>query len=241
METILNPKITPAVSKERLIALDILRGFAILSILFVHMRLFFQSMLYSMDLSQQVSSIDRAADILVLIFAEGKFFPIFSFLFGLGLALQWEKAKENGAKVFFLHIRRFLVLLVIGLIHALFFWTGDILVLWAILGFILLIFFRNAKPKTLIIFAFIFLSGFFLYYSLMIGPRLVDLGRLTPEGAEAIRIAVDENVKFVEVSRLKADEIFARGSFSEVTAQRVVDVVMINVTFEIVRFQAIFL
>jgi len=223
MQKALFPDLAPTIGKQRIIALDILRGFAILSILFVHMRLFFQSMLYSVDLLQQASLVDRIADIFVLVFIEGKFFPIFSFLFGLGLAMQWEKAREFGHKTTFLHIRRFLILFIIGTVHALFFWTGDILVLWAVFGFLLLIFFRNAKPKTLLICSAVFLLFFFFYYSLLTG--VTEIARITPEGAQSMDMAIEDSIAFFEESRRSADVIFAEGSFMEVTSQRSIDFV----------------
>jgi uncharacterized protein len=95
---------------------------------------------------------DAVADWIVRFLAEGKLYPLFSFLFGLGVAIQMERADARGASFASLFCRRQLVLLAIGLAHAFLIWEGDILVWYALCGFLLLAF-RKRKPGTLLAWA----------------------------------------------------------------------------------------
>ncbi len=93
---------------------------------------------------------DRAVWWLNHLVFEGKMMTIFSMLFGAGLVLMDQRAASRGASVRGVYYRRVLWLLAIGLIHAYFIWSGDILVLYAECGLFLYLF-RNKSPKTLII------------------------------------------------------------------------------------------
>ena len=87
---------------------------------------------------------------------QAKFYSMFSFLFGWGMAIQMIRAQARGAKFVRLFVRRLLILLIIGILHATLFWTGDILTLYALLGFVLLLF-RKRSAKSLLL-----ASGFML-------------------------------------------------------------------------------
>jgi uncharacterized protein len=89
------------------------------------------------------------------LFADMKMMSLFSMLFGAGMLLFIEKAKERRGKSIGLHHRRMLWLLVFGLIHAYFIWRGDILVVYAI-GGVIIYWFKNASPTWLIITGVIF-------------------------------------------------------------------------------------
>ena len=78
---------------------------------------------------------------------------IFSMLFGAGLVLMDQRAAGAGARIRGVYYRRVLWLLAIGLVHSYLIWIGDILVLYAECG-LLLYFFRNLSPRTLIIMGF---------------------------------------------------------------------------------------
>jgi uncharacterized protein len=81
----------------------------------------------------RLSGIDWIASFLILFFAEGKFYPIFAFLFGWGIA--WRQRNSQGDPAFLLrNLRRMLVLTGIGLAHAILLWPGDILFIYAMLG-----------------------------------------------------------------------------------------------------------
>ncbi|MCX7791460.1 MAG: DUF418 domain-containing protein, partial [Chloroflexaceae bacterium] len=111
--------VAPVQPAERIATLDIVRGFALFGILTVNMFLFshpFQDLL--LPPPPDVPWYDRLATWLVRLFSEGKFYPLFSLLFGLGFALQLERARERGGRFAPLYLRRLLVLLGFGLVHA---------------------------------------------------------------------------------------------------------------------------
>lgn len=140
------PAHAPAAPEDRIAAIDALRGFALFGILVVNMSIF--SMPW---LDEQASRIlfpgvlDRAVDWAVQFFAETKFVSLFAFLFGLSTWLQGQRTQEPR-----LQRRRLWVLLLFGLAHALLLWSGDVLVLYALLG-LALGRFRQAPPRTLAI------------------------------------------------------------------------------------------
>ena len=85
----------------------------------------------------------------VYLFADTKFISIFSMLFGAGMAMMSDRMAARGAAGTGLHYRRQFWLLVIGLAHAYLIWHGDILVAYALCGFILYPL-RNLSPRRLL-------------------------------------------------------------------------------------------
>ena len=69
---------------------------------------------------------------------EGKFYSIFSLLFGLGFALQMQRAESRGGDGLPLFTRRIKVLMLIGLAHLLLLWYGDILLFYALMALVLM-------------------------------------------------------------------------------------------------------
>lgn len=124
---------------ERLLLIDALRGFALAGVLLVNLGGF--SLYYFMDdagrAALPTAGFDAWARLLVQILVQDKALTLFSLLFGLGIAMQVERAEAAGAGIKPV-VRRLLVLLGIGLIHAHLFWWGDILTIYATLAFVLL-------------------------------------------------------------------------------------------------------
>lgn len=222
------PAIAPVQQMERIQIVDILRGFALFGILLVNMVIFsrpIQSIILPADSS--MLWYDRAAEWFIHFFGEGKFYALFSLLFGLGLTLLMDRIEARGVKFVPLYMRRLLVLLGIGVVHAFLIWVGDILIIYALIGF-LLILFRKAKPRTLLIWAIILLS---LPHLFTLGATaLVELGRSFPEGAEQI------NQTFAQVEANYAADVergyrvYSSGTFAEITDQRVYDYLSMGLT-----------
>ena len=95
---------------------------------------------------------------LLSIFVSGKFYTTFSFLFGLGFALQLLRAQATGRRVVPVYIRRMLALFLIGLGHVVLVWDGDVLLLYAVMG-LFLIPLRKAPAKILLTLAALALAG----------------------------------------------------------------------------------
>ena len=104
--------IAPVQPGQRIQTIDILRGFAIFGILLVNMEFFNQSALNLVaQLNEPATALDQLARWFIAFFAEGKFYSTCSFLFGLGMAIQYGRAQERGARFCRLWLRRMLVLL----------------------------------------------------------------------------------------------------------------------------------
>jgi uncharacterized protein len=210
--------LTPVAAAERIETLDVLRGFALLGILTVNMAGFSWPMDQVMSGAQLwESSRDLVADGLIAFAAEGKFYPLFSFLFGLGVAIQMERAEARGAQFAGWFCRRLFVLLGIGLAHAILVWEGDILVWYALFGFLLLAF-RQRKPKTLLIWAALCLL---IPALLIVGIWALLAGAsLVPEVSQIIQREMMEDA---EASARKLEEsirVFSQGSYGEILAAR---------------------
>jgi uncharacterized protein len=206
---------------ERIEELDILRGFAIFGILVVNMQLFGNPAVQAvLRLGEPTGGIDRAAAWLIELLFEGKFYSLFSFLFGFGLSVQMVRARARGARFVPTYLRRLSVLLLIGLAHGLFLWVGDILLPYAVLGF-LLILFRNRAPRTLAIWAAVFLGLSILLQAASL--ILVEMGRSTPEGAEAVAQMFAGTEGTLRAAAAQAVLIYSGGSLAEIQSQRVAD------------------
>lgn len=141
-----------------------LRGLAILGILVVNLGLF--SLPDGLPASQLwPDAVNRLAEKLIFFFAQEKFKTLFSFLFGLGLAVQMMRADARGARFLPLYARRLFVLFLIGVAHFLFLWDGDILHDYAENGLALLLF-RRRSLKTLLAWAGCLLAIPVFFYSL---------------------------------------------------------------------------
>src|SRR3954465_6048671 len=159
-------QISPISLQERIEILDVLRGLAVCGILIGNMQWFSGYGMMPPALERQSPFADQLTHFLVHFFVEGKFYSIFSFLFGFGFALQLGRAEERGDLHASLFKRRLCWLLVIGLLHAYLLWAGDILSIYAVTGF-LLVLFRRKTDAALLKWAFILLLIPILTYILL--------------------------------------------------------------------------
>ena len=123
---------------------------ALFGILAANMRAFFAPLdAYGQTGVLFHSHADILAQGFINAFIQGKFISIFSFLFGMGFAMQMSRAEARGARFMGFYPRRLLALALFGVIHGIFIWAGDILLTYALSGAILLLF-RNRQQKTLL-------------------------------------------------------------------------------------------
>lgn len=140
--------LAPVQPAERINEIDIVRGLALFGILMVNMS-FFKAPVYLERLpSNYPAGIEQISAWFIQLFFEGKFYAIFSFLFGLGFYIFMERVMEKGLELVPLYRRRLFALLIFGLAHLVFFWSGDILLIYALGGFILLGF-RNKSFQSI--------------------------------------------------------------------------------------------
>ncbi|MEW4212103.1 DUF418 domain-containing protein [Priestia megaterium] len=137
----------PVTINERISSLDILRGIALFGILTINIASFTPG--GPPGFTHSPNSVDNWLTTFLLLFVESKFFTLFSFLFGLGFSIQLIRAKQRGDGFVLRFSRRLGALSIFGLLHIVLLWDGDILLVYAIVGFILLLF-RNCNEKTLL-------------------------------------------------------------------------------------------
>jgi uncharacterized protein len=209
--------IRPVAAPERIQAIDLLRGWALLGILTVNMEFFAWPLSYMIFPQNWSNPWDAAVETAVKIFAQGKFYTLFSTLFGLGFSFFLLKGERSGTSSLGTYIRRILVLLVIGAIHGYLIWMGDILLLYAVMAFPLLLF-RKAKPKTLLVWAAVLVM---VPVTMMLAGAIAKAS--DPKAAADIQKSIDENnarFKRMEASGLAT---YPTGTFAEVTRQRALE------------------
>jgi uncharacterized protein len=130
----------PVSVHERIDLIDVVRGFALFGVLLANLVwITTDVVLTDARLSQlPTAPLDRIVKPLVVFFVDHKFYTLFSFLFGLGFAIQLSRGEERHYNVVGVYGRRVSILAVIGLLHIAFIWYGDILLVYAIGGFGLL-------------------------------------------------------------------------------------------------------
>jgi uncharacterized protein len=121
----------------RLDTLDLIRGVAVLGILTINIGGFAGPMIASTspNLPWPATRIDEAAFAFNFLLFEGKMRALFSLLFGAGIVLFWERAEAKGRDGDSLQLRRLGWLMLLGLLHYLLLWWGDILFVYAVCGF----------------------------------------------------------------------------------------------------------
>ncbi|MEM8765088.1 MAG: DUF418 domain-containing protein [Bacteroidota bacterium] len=147
----------PTPSNERFQILDVLRGFALLGVMIANMAYHSGYWFLSPEKQQSLPFYEVGEAILwgIHFITEGKFYSIFSLLFGIGFGLQIQRAMEKGTPFVGRFSRRLFILLLFGFLHAVLLFVGDILATYALLGFILILF-RKSSDKTLLSLVFIF-------------------------------------------------------------------------------------
>ncbi len=149
----------PVAASRRIVILDALRGFALMGIALANFPEF--ALWTFLSDSQQGSMPTAAADNIVryvqYMLVDGKFYTIFSVLFGIGFSIIISHAMERGGNGLRIFYRRMAVLLAIGLLHLMFVWSGDILTLYALMG-LLLPLFRRQSGRSLLAWALALLS-----------------------------------------------------------------------------------
>ncbi|MCY1081461.1 DUF418 domain-containing protein [Archangium lansingense] len=200
----------PVDEGERLNLLDTLRGFALCGVFLANVYLWFSGRMFLSRAQKQAvlesaSWLDTSINQAFVPLISGRFITIFSFLFGLGFAVQLGRAESRGASVIPVYARRLVVMLGVGLAHLFLLFQGDIVSTYALLGFTLLLFHKRSD-RTLLIWAAALI---------FLGPVLWNIGLRLPElpgspGAEAAAKAAMEKAMAL---RAQALEAFSHGSW----------------------------
>lgn len=154
--------------KKRFVVLDALRGFALLGIILANFPELSLWTFQTPEALEQLPSpaIDRVLRFLLYVFVDGKFYTIFSILFGIGFSIiignimrrspLGPDGRPQTRHGFIIFYRRMTVLAIFGLCHLLLLWSGDILLLYALMGMLLPLYW-NYSDRALLRWAAFFL------------------------------------------------------------------------------------
>lgn len=202
--------LTPVPATERIDNLDVLRGLALLGIALMNVE-YFTAPLADMGggIAPSARGLDWLADAFVYVFVRGKFWTLFSLLFGMGFAVMLGRARAAGRGFTPVYLRRTAGLLVIGLLHALLVWAGDILVSYAVTALLLVLLFRDTGTARLWKWG----AGI---WGVMVGLMLLGSVAMMASGAPA------EDAGVEAMAALRETEIaaYSAGSYAEATAVR---------------------
>ncbi len=167
--------ITP---KKRINIIDALRGFSLAGIVIVHVveqYIAGPNPEGTLEAARQGIP-DYIVDAIIFIFLRGKFFALFSFLFGLSFFIQMDNASTKGESYAGRFIWRAVILLIIGFIHHMFY-RGDILTIYAFLAILLVPFFKVSNKWAYGVIALIFLGlvRVGVFYTIGSEPLLSDM------------------------------------------------------------------
>jgi uncharacterized protein len=184
---------------DREFVVDRLRGYALLGIILVNAPFLLTSINGFTDISAPTLG-DRIAWFSVAAFFQAKSYVIFSFLFGYSLAIFLRGVERRGQPATRLYLRRLGGLFLFGAAHAILLFSGDILVLYALVGLVMIPL-RKRRDRTILLVA----AGLFVMQVIILG--LIAVGT---SGVEA------------DATTRAIDEAFADGSFLEATLTRLV-------------------
>lgn len=211
--------LSPVQGGERIAALDVLRGFALLGILLMNIEAMVGPLNGALTgIDPALTGVDRWADALVYFFVQGKFYPLFSLLFGMGFAVMMQRAADAGRPFVRIYLRRVLALLAIGLAHALLVWSGDILTTYALVALLLLVFFRQTPVSRLPRWGVAFML--FPVAAMLLSGLAVDAAGLTPEGAREMAGMKSEFAAAIAAELEAQRQAQGLGSYAQAVAQR---------------------
>jgi uncharacterized protein len=184
-------ELAPVRAEERIQILDVLRGFAMLGVLWSNLNDFYGTLAPSSSFQRGLA---WTQDWLI----ESRFYSLLGFLFGIGFAIQLTRAVQHGSDVRAMFCRRMAALLGIGVVHGLMIWQGDVLTEYALIGFTLVLF-RRLSPRRLLVAAASMLT---------IVPYIINA------------VIVGFGVKFPQAPvQQYVDSIYAHGSLTQIIAE----------------------
>lgn len=211
----------PIEAAERIGTMDVLRGFALLGILLMNIEAFAGPMMDAFTgLNPKLTGADRIADAAIYILVQGKFYTLFSLLFGMGFAVMSQRADARGRAFGAVYLRRSAVLMAFGIVHALLIWSGDILLVYGLLSFLLLAF-RRMPAKWLpwlAIAAYLIPSGLMGLLGLIGSLSQLDPNTAAEWNREMAKMAVQ-----MEQMNQAQQQAYGAGSWWQATLQRLRD------------------
>jgi uncharacterized protein len=198
----------PVNPSERIDAVDALRGLALFGVMAIHATMEFRVSIFEQFLPRAgtASTLDSAAQTFLTMAIELKAFALFSLLFGVGMAIQFERLAANPRRAVLL-IRRLAVLLAIGLVHLYLIWNGDILTEYSLAGLLVLPFLWG--PRWLLAAgAALFLA---LYLAMPLWPPVVPW----------------PTTSWIREHLITAQQVYGRSGYKEILAFQIREVASI--------------
>ncbi|MCH6484105.1 DUF418 domain-containing protein [Pseudoxanthomonas sp. LH2527] len=206
--------LAPIAAAERIEAMDVLRGFALLGILLMNLEGFVGPVMASgTGLDPRLTGIDRTVDLLVYVLVQGKFYTLFSLLFGMGFAVMSQRAEQANRPFAGVYWRRGLLLLAFGVTHALFIWAGDVLMMYALCSFLLLAF----RPLPTRWFVWLGLAAYVMPIGFMLLMGAMGSLLAGTEGWDKAMAQIGVQMQTLIESERTA---YGSGSYAEATWQR---------------------
>ncbi len=210
---------SPLKQTERIEIIDAFRGFALLGILMVNMLYMYEPMINMMAGANPDAPLkQKLAETFIKFFFEGKFYVIFSMLFGFGFYIFLSKSNDAENSSLPIFKRRLFFLLLFGLAHISLLWAGDILLYYSLFGF-LLILFRKSSDKKIIKWIIVLALIPTILTSLI--AIAISLFSQIPEAKGQIESVLQESLDALTELTERAGLIYSTGSFSEIVSIRI--------------------
>jgi uncharacterized protein len=189
----------PTSADERSVTLDVLRGLALFGVVLVNLETLFRVSLFAQILGfhTDLGIWNRVVDVLRAGLLDFKAVSLFSLMFGIGSVIQAERAAVRGVNVTRFLVRRYVVLLALGLCHLVLIWNGDILVLYAICGLLIVPLVRLSASMLAV-----------LGSAAIVLPSVIDLPIPFPTDAA------------MRAQAIAATHVYGSGSFLDILAFR---------------------
>ena len=201
----------PTAARERIVLLDVLRGFAVFGMFTVNMT---TDLPWSPLLRQQPLDIaDNTVMFLIDFLARGKFVTIFSFLFGVGFFLQLDRARGRGVPFLATYLRRLVVLFSIAALAMVAGLHTLILIIYSVYGLVLLLFSRRSA-RFLLVAAIVCFAVEFVSNHIEAVSNL-----MSTEQPERIEL-VDDRSSPEALAEKELDRVYREGSFKEIASVR---------------------
>jgi len=194
-----SPQLTPVAPESRIVLLDILRGFALFGVLWSNLNDHYGT-------TEAANGLDRALAWIQQWLIEERFYTLLGFLFGIGFAIQLRRADARDADARNIFVRKMFVLLIIGVLHGLLIWRGDILTEYALLGFLLLAY-RKLSTRGLLLAAAATYVG--LQYLVKIGFGLTQMTYLFRRPPNPLAAWAYAHGSYTQVMPIRVQEYLA--------------------------------
>ncbi|ANU19858.1 hypothetical protein BBI15_06350 [Planococcus plakortidis] len=210
-------KLQPISLRERVDAIDLMRGFSLFGILLINMLAFHTPLTYIDPYKWFSGNMDQTIFTGLDIFVQASFYPLFSMLFGYGLMMQFLRAEHYGQPFMPIAVKRLLVLLAFGIVHAFLIWYGDILITYALMGLLLIGMFR-LPPAWL----------------LGLGVLLYTLPHVMFTVIMFLAVMVDPNIYIGYQEAEQSVAAYQSGTFAEIFSRRLTDWYYVNNPFSFI-------